>query len=146
MLWSGLQGHRSCHGNEMTLLSILLAAVFLVTRNCSSKIVHESFFLQQRSWCSWSLREICTSNVEIFWNKVFMVRNTVKNGKSRCLAVICRKRSAFDMKFHLIVVSIFFKTCVKDHGDSSSQLLERRIWLVCIAALLLAVCKHFGLL
>ena len=25
------------------------------------------------------------------------------------------------MQFHLIVVSIFLKTCVKDHGDSSSR-------------------------
>ena len=59
-----------------------------------------------------------------------MVRNTVKNGQSWCSAVICRKRSAFDMQFHLIVVSIFLKTCVKDQGDSSSRLLERRVWLV----------------
>ena len=44
-----------------------------------------------------------------------MVRNTVKNGQSCCSAVICRKRSAFDMQFHLIVVSSFLKTCVKDH-------------------------------
>ena len=36
---------------------------------------------------------------------------------------------------------------MKDHGrDSSSRLLERRIGLVCIEALLLSVCKHFGLL
>ena len=56
-----------------------------------------------------------------------MVRNTVKNGQSWCSAVICRKRSAFDMQFHLVVVSIFLKTGVKDHGDSSSRLLERRI-------------------
>ena len=75
-----------------------------------------------------------------------MVRNTVKNGQSWCSAVICRKRSAFDMQFHLIVVSIFLKTCVKDHGDSSSRLLERRVLLVCIEALLLAVFEHFGLL
>ena len=40
---------------------------------------------------------------------------------------------------HLIEVSIFLKTCVKDHGDSSSRLLERRVSLVCIEALLLAV-------
>ena len=44
-----------------------------------------------------------------------MVRNTVKNGQSCCSAVICRKRSAFDMQFYLIVVSNFLKTCVKDH-------------------------------
>ena len=30
-------------------------------------------------------------------------------------------------KFHLIVVSIFLKTCVTDQGDTSSRLLERRI-------------------
>ena len=49
-----------------------------------------------------------------------MVRNTVKNGESGCSAVICKKRSAFDMQTHLIVVLIFLKTCEKDHGDSSS--------------------------
>ena len=46
LLWSGLQWHRSCHSNEMTLLPILLAAVYLGTGNCSSKIIHGSFFLQ----------------------------------------------------------------------------------------------------
>ena len=56
-----------------------------------------------------------------------MVRNTVKNGQSWCSAVICRKRSAFEMQLHLIVVSVFLKTCVKDQGDSSSRLLERRV-------------------
>ena len=45
-LWSGLQRHRSCHSNEMTPLPILLAAVYLGTGNCSSKIVHGSFLLQ----------------------------------------------------------------------------------------------------
>ena len=46
LLWSGLQRHRSCHSNEMALLPILLAAVYLSTGNCSSKLVHGSFFLQ----------------------------------------------------------------------------------------------------
>ena len=55
------------------------------------------------------------SVIEIFWDKGFVVRNTVKNEQSLCSAVICRKRSAFDMQFHLIVVSLFLKTCVKDH-------------------------------
>ena len=139
LLWSGLQRHRSCHSNEMTLLPILLAAVYLGTENRSSKIVHGSFFLQEQPRCSWSLSEICKSVIEIFWDEVVMIRNTVKNGQYCCLAVICRKWSAFDMQFHLIVVSIFLKTCVKDHGDSSSRLLERRVLLVCIEALLLAV-------
>ena len=51
-----------------------------------------------------------------------MVRNTVKN-----------------MQFHLIVVSIFLKTCVRGHGESSSRLLERRVSLVFIEALLIVV-------
>ena len=54
-----------------------------------------------------------------------MVRNTVK------------KRGAFEMQFHRIVVPIFVKTCVKDHGDSSRRLLERRILIVRIEAFLL---------
>ena len=127
LLWSGLQWHRSCHGNEMVSLPILLAAVFLNTWNCSSKIVHGSF------------SEICNSVIAIFWDEVFIVINTVKNGQSWRMAVICRKRSPFNTQFYLVVVSIFLKTYAKDHGDSSSRLLERRIWLVCIEALLLEV-------
>ena len=46
LLWSGLQRHRSCHGNKMTLLHILIKAAYLGTGNCSSKINHGSFFLQ----------------------------------------------------------------------------------------------------
>ena len=46
LLWSVLQRHRSCHSNKTTLLPILLAAVYLGTGNCSSKIIHGSFFLQ----------------------------------------------------------------------------------------------------
>ena len=46
LLRSGLQPHRSWHSKEMTLLPILLAAVYLGTGTCSSKIVHGSFFLQ----------------------------------------------------------------------------------------------------
>ena len=38
-----------------------------------------------------------------------------------------QKLSAFDMQFHLILVSIFLKTCVKDDEDSSSRLQERRV-------------------
>ena len=30
------------------------------------------------------------------------------------------------MQFHLIVVSVFLKMCVKDHGDSSGQLLQKK--------------------
>ena len=69
-----------------------------------------------------------------------MVRNTVKTGQSRFSTVTCRKRSAFEMKFHFIVASIFLKPCVKDHGDSSSRLLDLMKELIeCIEVLLLAV-------
>ena len=46
LLWSRLQWHRSCHSDKMTLLPFLLAAVFLGTGICSSKIVYGGFFLQ----------------------------------------------------------------------------------------------------
>ena len=36
-------------------------------------------------------------------------------------------KALLTMQFHLIVVSIFLKTCVKDHGDSFGRLLERSI-------------------
>ena len=60
------------------------------------------------------------SVIEIFCNEVFIIRNSVGKGKSSFLAVICRERSAFDLQFHLIVVLIFLKTCVKDRGDGSA--------------------------
>ena len=43
LLWSGLQWHQSCHSNEVSLLPILLAAVYLGTGNCSSKIFMGAF-------------------------------------------------------------------------------------------------------
>ena len=52
LLRSGLQRHRSCHRNEMTLLPILLSAVYLGNGNFSSKVVQVSFFLQQPPRCS----------------------------------------------------------------------------------------------
>ena len=63
--------------------------------------------------------------VEVFLGEVFMVRNTVNTEKFGCSAVICRKQSALKMQFLLIELSIFLKTCVKDHGDCSSRLLEK---------------------
>ena len=66
------------------------------------------------------------SVIEIFWNEVFIIRNTVRKGKSWCLAVICRKRSAFDMQFNLIVVLIYLKTCVKDRRDSSAPIARKK--------------------
>ena len=88
--------------------------------------------------CTFSFKRLKCLEIEIF-----IVRNAVRKEKSCCLAVICRKRSAFDMQFSLIIVLIYLKTCVKDRGDSSARLLERGIWLVCIKALLLAVLSTF---
>ena len=39
--------------------------------------------------------------------------------------VFCGKRGAFDRPFHFTAVFIFLKTCVKDHGDSSSRLHKK---------------------
>ena len=77
LLWSGLQWHRSFRSNEITLLPILLAAVFLGTGNCLPKSFSGGFSSNRRCW--WSLIEICKSVMEIFWDKVFMVRNAVTN-------------------------------------------------------------------
>ena len=46
LLWLRLQWHWGCPSNEMTLLPILIVAVFLGTGKCSSKIVYGSFFFQ----------------------------------------------------------------------------------------------------
>ena len=65
-----------------------------------------------------------------------MVKNTVKTGQSWCSAVICRNRSDFEMQFRLIVVSIFLKMYVKDHGERFSRLLEKKNWLLSIKIIL----------
>ena len=94
------------------------------------------------------VREVKAQSVRAFLRDIlgwsFYGQKWVKKWKPWCLAVklsVKREelRSAFDMQFHRIVVSIFLKTCVEDHGDSSSRLQERRIWLVCIERLLLKV-------
>ena len=54
------------------------------------------------------------------------------------LSEICKSVNEIYIYIY-IVVSIFLKTCVKDHGDNFSRLLERMISLVCIEALLLVV-------
>ena len=43
----------------------------------------------------------------------------VRKEKLLGLAVICRKRGAFDMQFNLIVVLIYLKTRVKDRRDTA---------------------------
>ena len=134
LLWSGLQWHRSCHSNKMTPLGTLLVAVFLGTGNFSSKIVYGGFFLQSFSndcydRCPLSLSKICESVSEIFWNGDFMVRNTIITGQSAWYsAVICRKRSTFQMRSHLMAVSIIFKTCVIIGIAFADCLKGWRIW------------------
>ena len=172
----------------MTPLPILLAAIFLGTGNCSYKIVH--FFL--------SYGRICKSVIEIFWDEVFIARNTVKQedldvwplfvanealltmqfrggSRRRVQGVRTPSPSWDDLRFSnttgilqkkktvcFIGVEVEqgtsapppkknpgsapaisphsgLKTRVKDRGDTSGRLLERRIWLVCSEALFLVV-------
>ena len=61
--------------------------------------------------CPLSLSKICESVSETFRNGDFMVGNTIMTGQSAwCSAVIFRKRSTFHMRFHLMAISIIFKT------------------------------------
>ena len=133
--WSGLQWHRSCHSNVMTPLSIILAALFLPMKSFSAGAFSSNSRLD--------VREVKTDSVRAlsgyFGIKFLSLENTVKQGKTWCLAVICRKRTRF---WHTISPhSSFnlFKMCVNYVKDNSGQLLQRRISLLCIMALLLAV-------
>ena len=95
----------------MTPLPLIPAAIF-VTGNCSCKIVHG----------------ICKSVIEIFAAVKFLsleIRYKKENLDVRPLSE--EKGAPLPSKFYLIVVSIFLKTCVKDHEDNSGQLLQRRI-------------------
>ena len=67
----------------MTPLPISLAAVFLGTGNCSSKIVHKNFFPKiAASMFVKFISGICKSVIEIFQDEVFMVKKKGKNGQS----------------------------------------------------------------
>ena len=62
----------------------------------------------------------------LFWDEVFMVRNTNKTGQSWCSAIIFgKKKRSFEMLFHLKVVSTFWNPFVRDHGESFSQLPKK---------------------
>ena len=110
--WS--QWHQSCHSNEMTPLPILLQQWF--SGREPYKLTVARMFVK--------FKQNLKSVIEMFCNEVFIIRSLVGKGKSWFLAVICRERSAFDLQFHLIVVLIFLKTCVKDRGDGFAWLLE----------------------
>ena len=45
------------------------------------------------------------------------------------------------MQFRPIVVSIFFKTCVKDHGETLQQIATKKDLIIMYQALLFAVCN-----
>ena len=70
----------------------------------------------------------------MFWNEVFMVRNTVKAGQSLCSAVICRNRSAFEMHFNVSLHS------------SCNLLREKALISTCMYHGALVGSKHFDLL
>ena len=65
------------------------------------KIIYQSFPLQYQPRCSWSLTQIYKIVIEIFWDEVFMVRNTLKIRQSWCSAIISGKRSAFEVQFYV---------------------------------------------
>ena len=83
-------------------------------------------FSSRLSLCSRSLNEIYDRVIEIFWGEVFMVSWPLSVANEALLK--CN------------ITSIFLKTCVKDHGDSFSQ-LRLLFRLSCQR-----FCKHFGLL
>ena len=62
----------------MTQLPVLLSAVFLGTGNCSSKNRSWEPFPPTAASMFVKFKRICKSVVEIFWDEVFIVRNTVK--------------------------------------------------------------------
>ena len=116
-----------------------------------SRIVHRSFFFYPvaASMFMKSARNLWvrafTRSFEMTW--IFKARNTVKTWQlSWCSAVIYRKhwQRAFELKFRLTVFLFFLETCGKDHGNSFSWLVEKRIWIVCIEALWLSAFKTFS--
>ena len=54
--------------------------------------------------------EIYQSVIKILWDEVFMNTNKLKLGQILSSTVIGKKRSAFEMQAHLMVVLIFLKT------------------------------------
>ena len=118
--WISGYHHQGC--NE---IGVVIATKWLHYGNLTKSFTG-TFFSNTVASMFVKFKQNLKSVIEIFCNEVFIIRNTVRKGKSWFLAVICRKRSAFDLQFHLIVVLIFLKTCVKDRGDSSAWLLESK--------------------
>ena len=120
--------YRICHSKELKSLSILLADVFLrvpgvffFSRWPGGACSFNTCLNVREVWAK-SLRAISRySGIKVLW----LVK---RNGQSWCSADIWRKRRAFETQFHNIIVSIFIKTVVKDHGDTFSPffLFNRR--------------------
>ena len=85
---------------RMTPLPILLAAIFLGTGNCSYKIVH--FFLQ---YGRLDVLEVKAESVRaLFWDEVFIVRNTIKHENVDVWPLFVANEALLTMQFHLTVV------------------------------------------
>ena len=115
-----MQWHRSLRSNEMTLLPNLLSAVFLGTGNCSFKSFTGAF----SSNYFFDVREVYAKSVRTlsrYFGIKFLWLAIRKNGQSR--------RSAFDMQFHLIVVSIFLKTCERSWTRQLQPIARKKDWI-----------------
>ena len=58
-----------------------------------TKLFIGAFFSNTVASMFMKFKQNLKSVIEIFWNEVFIIRNTVRKGKSWFLAVICRKRT-----------------------------------------------------
>ena len=100
--------YRICHSKELKSLSILLADVFLRVP-------------VREVWAK-SLRAISRySGIKFLW----LVK---KKWTILMFGRYLKKTKGFETQFHNIIVSIFIKTVVKDHGDTFSPffLFNRR--------------------
>ena len=122
--------HQGCNDIGVAIATKWLHYLFYFSNDSRdrnlTKLFTGAFFSNTVASMFVKFKQNLKSVIEIFCNEVFIIRNTVRKGKSLFLAVICRKRSAFDLQSHLIVVLIFLKTCVKDRGESSAWLLESK--------------------
>ena len=127
LLWSGCNDigvviATKCLPPPISYFSSAMIPGTGTSQNCSQELSFSNTVASMFVKFKQNLKSV----IQIFWNEVFIIRNTVRTGKSWFLVVICRKWSAFDSQFHLIVVLICLKACVKDRGDSSAWLLESK--------------------
>ena len=116
LLWSWLQlWHRNCYSNKMMPLSVLPKSFAIALSSNSRLNVYEAIRTLSRS---------------TFWGEVFMVKYMVKTGQCDFRPLSVENEALLKCNFTSWEVLIFLKTRAKGHGDSSSRLLERRIWSV----------------